>query len=70
MANAKSGVHVMQLKPISMTKNLIDGCKFVKWDEDTAVGVPVILKVDRKGFFLYWKDQNGVCSKMMIIIVI
>ncbi|KAH7646079.1 1-phosphatidylinositol 4 [Dermatophagoides farinae] len=59
MANAKSGVHVMQLKPISVPKSLIDGCKFVKWDEDTAIGVPVILKVDKKGFFLYWTDQNG-----------
>nr|XP_027200086.1 1-phosphatidylinositol 4,5-bisphosphate phosphodiesterase classes I and II-like [Dermatophagoides pteronyssinus] len=59
MANAKSGVHVMQLKPISIPKSLIDGCKFIKWDEDTAIGVPVVLKVDRKGFFLYWTDQNG-----------
>ncbi|XP_071037657.1 1-phosphatidylinositol 4,5-bisphosphate phosphodiesterase classes I and II isoform X2 [Parasteatoda tepidariorum] len=58
MAGAKSGVHVVQLKPISVPKSLVDGNKFVKWDDDAAVGTPVTLKVDNKGFFLHWTDQN------------
>ncbi|RWS31154.1 1-phosphatidylinositol 4:5-bisphosphate phosphodiesterase classes I and II-like protein [Leptotrombidium deliense] len=58
MASAKAGVHVVQLKPISVPKSLQEGDKFVKWDEDSTVGSPVILRVDPKGFFLYWTDQN------------
>ncbi|KAH6925223.1 hypothetical protein HPB50_002008 [Hyalomma asiaticum] len=33
MAGAKSGVHVLQLKPISVPKSLQEGNKFVKWDD-------------------------------------
>lgn len=58
MAGAKSTVHVVQLKPIVVPKSLQEGNKFVKWDDDSAVGIPVTLKVDKKGFFLYWTDQN------------
>ncbi|KAF8789783.1 1-phosphatidylinositol 4 like protein [Argiope bruennichi] len=58
MAGAKSGVHVVQLKPISVPKALVEGNKFIKWDDDSTVGTPVTLKVDEKGFFLYWTDQN------------
>ncbi|KAG8184639.1 hypothetical protein JTE90_022687 [Oedothorax gibbosus] len=58
MAGAKSGVHVVQLKPISVPKTLVEGNKFIKWDDDSTVGTPVTLRVDSKGFFLYWTDQN------------
>ncbi|XP_064483951.1 1-phosphatidylinositol 4,5-bisphosphate phosphodiesterase classes I and II-like isoform X1 [Ornithodoros turicata] len=58
MAGAKSGVHVLQLKPISVPKSLQEGSKFVKWDDDSALGTPVTLRVDKNGFFLYWTDQN------------
>ncbi|XP_075554338.1 phospholipase C at 21C isoform X2 [Dermacentor variabilis] len=58
MAGAKSGVHVLQLKPISVSKSLQEGNKFVKWDDDSALGTPVTLRVDKNGFFLYWTDQN------------
>ena len=33
MAGAKSGVHVVQLKPISVPKSLREGNKFIKWDD-------------------------------------
>lgn len=33
MAGAKSGVHVVQLKPISVPKSLLEGNKFIKWDD-------------------------------------
>lgn len=33
MAGAKSGVHVLQLKPICVSKSLQEGNKFVKWDD-------------------------------------
>ncbi|XP_067142019.1 1-phosphatidylinositol 4,5-bisphosphate phosphodiesterase classes I and II-like isoform X3 [Centruroides vittatus] len=58
MAGGKSTVHVVQLKPIVVPKSLQEGNKFVKWDDESTVGIPVTLKVDKKGFFLYWTDQN------------
>lgn len=58
MAGAKSGVHVVQLKPIHVTERLLSGNKFVKWDDDSTVGTPVTLKVDPRGYFLFWTDQN------------
>lgn len=58
MASAKAGVHVVQLKQIFVPQTLQDGNKFIKWDDDSGVGTPVTLRVDKKGFFLYWTDQN------------
>ncbi|KAI1295355.1 1-phosphatidylinositol 4,5-bisphosphate phosphodiesterase beta-3 [Halotydeus destructor] len=59
MASAKAGVHVIQLKPISVPLLLQDGYKFVKWDDDSTTGTPVTLRIDSNGFFLYWTDQNN-----------
>ncbi|XP_067009832.2 1-phosphatidylinositol 4,5-bisphosphate phosphodiesterase classes I and II [Anabrus simplex] len=58
MAGTKNTAHVVQLKPVDVPKSLQDGEKFIKWDEDSGVGVPVTLRVDKNGFFLYWVDQN------------
>ncbi|KAK3092878.1 hypothetical protein FSP39_008286 [Pinctada imbricata] len=58
MAGAKPGVHVVLLKPIAVPETLIKGNKFIKWDESSQTGTPVTLKVDPKGYILYWKDQN------------
>ncbi|XP_045495173.1 1-phosphatidylinositol 4,5-bisphosphate phosphodiesterase classes I and II isoform X2 [Colias croceus] len=46
------------LKPIEVPKPLQEGEKFIKWDEDSGTGLPVTLRVDPNGFFLYWTDQN------------
>ncbi|XP_045768316.1 1-phosphatidylinositol 4,5-bisphosphate phosphodiesterase classes I and II [Maniola jurtina] len=48
----------VSLKPIEVPKALQEGEKFVKWDEDSGTGLPVTLRVDPNGFFLYWTDQN------------
>ncbi|XP_052106026.1 1-phosphatidylinositol 4,5-bisphosphate phosphodiesterase classes I and II-like isoform X4 [Mytilus californianus] len=58
MAGAKPGVHVVQLRPIIVPECLIKGNKFIKWEESSATGVPVTLKVDPNGYILFWKDQN------------
>lgn len=58
MAGAKPGVHVVQLKPIVVPRTLQEGGKFIKWDDDSGQAVPVTLRVDKKGYFLYWTDQN------------
>ncbi|XP_021345453.1 1-phosphatidylinositol 4,5-bisphosphate phosphodiesterase beta-1-like isoform X4 [Mizuhopecten yessoensis] len=63
MAGAKPGVHAVQLRPICVPESLIKGNKFIRWDESSTIGTPVTLKVDPKGYILYWKDQNkGQCT--------
>ena len=37
MAGAKPGVHVVQLKPIDVPQALVNGNKFVKWDDVSNV---------------------------------
>ncbi|XP_059176401.1 1-phosphatidylinositol 4,5-bisphosphate phosphodiesterase classes I and II-like isoform X4 [Physella acuta] len=58
MAGAKPGVHVVQLRPISVPENLTKGNKFIMFNESSQLGTPVTLRVDEKGQILYWKDQN------------
>ncbi|PNF24811.1 1-phosphatidylinositol 4,5-bisphosphate phosphodiesterase classes I and II, partial [Cryptotermes secundus] len=58
MAGTKNTAHVVQLKPVEVPKCMQDGEKFIKWDEDSGVGTPVTLRVDKNGFYLYWVDQN------------
>ncbi|KAK9508250.1 hypothetical protein O3M35_007950 [Rhynocoris fuscipes] len=48
----------VQLKTLDVHKNLIEGEKFIKWDEDSVSGTPVTLRVDENGFYLHWIDQN------------
>jgi len=33
MADAKPGVHIVQLRPVVLPKYMLDGEKFIKWDE-------------------------------------
>ncbi|ESO90162.1 hypothetical protein LOTGIDRAFT_123959 [Lottia gigantea] len=58
MAGAKPGVHVVQIKPIVVPDSLQNGNKFIKWDDGSANGMPVSLRVDSKGHIIFWKDQN------------
>ncbi|KAG5846354.1 hypothetical protein ANANG_G00114040 [Anguilla anguilla] len=58
MAGAQPGVHALQLKPVSVSETLRKGSKFMKWDDDSTAVIPVILRVDPQGYFLYWTDQN------------
>jgi len=30
--------------------------------QDTNIGVPVTMRVDPKGYFVYWHDQNQVSN--------
>nr|XP_031290091.1 1-phosphatidylinositol 4,5-bisphosphate phosphodiesterase beta-1 isoform X1 [Camelus dromedarius] len=38
--------------------SLKKGTKFVKWDDDSTLVTPIILRTDPHGFFFYWTDQN------------
>lgn len=58
MAGAQPGVHALQLKPVCVSDSLKKGTKFVKWDDDSAIVTPIILRSDPQGFFFYWTDQN------------
>ncbi|XP_062547910.1 1-phosphatidylinositol 4,5-bisphosphate phosphodiesterase classes I and II isoform X1 [Armigeres subalbatus] len=48
----------VKLGTIEVPKALQDGEKFLKWDEESCTGTPVTVRVDAKGFYLYWVDQN------------
>ncbi|XP_075974138.1 1-phosphatidylinositol 4,5-bisphosphate phosphodiesterase classes I and II-like isoform X2 [Anticarsia gemmatalis] len=48
----------VSLKSLEVPTALQEGEKFIKWDEDSGTGLPVTLRVDPKGYFLYWTDQN------------
>uniref|UniRef100_A0A671MJY0 1-phosphatidylinositol 4,5-bisphosphate phosphodiesterase n=1 Tax=Sinocyclocheilus anshuiensis TaxID=1608454 RepID=A0A671MJY0_9TELE len=58
MAGAQPGVHALQLKRVSVPESLRTGDKFIKWDDDCTTVTPVTLRVDPRGYFLYWTDQN------------
>ncbi|KAJ8355439.1 hypothetical protein SKAU_G00182330 [Synaphobranchus kaupii] len=58
MAGAQPGVHALQLKPVSVSETLRKGSKFIKWGADSTAVIPVTLRVDPQGYFLYWTDQN------------
>uniref|UniRef100_A0AAG5DUH0 1-phosphatidylinositol 4,5-bisphosphate phosphodiesterase n=1 Tax=Anopheles atroparvus TaxID=41427 RepID=A0AAG5DUH0_ANOAO len=57
-AVAMNNPTAVKLGIMDVPKALQDGEKFIKWDEDSCNGTPVTLRVDVKGFFLYWVDQN------------
>ncbi|XP_016104873.1 1-phosphatidylinositol 4,5-bisphosphate phosphodiesterase beta-1 [Sinocyclocheilus grahami] len=58
MAGAQPGVHALQLKRVSVPESLRTGDKFIKWDDDCTTVTPVTLRIDPRGYFLYWTDQN------------
>uniref|UniRef100_G1RVN2 1-phosphatidylinositol 4,5-bisphosphate phosphodiesterase n=2 Tax=Nomascus leucogenys TaxID=61853 RepID=G1RVN2_NOMLE len=58
MAGAQPGVHALQLKPVCVSDSVKKGTKFVKWDDDSTIVTPIILRTDPQGFFFYWTDQN------------
>ncbi|CAI9153756.1 unnamed protein product [Rangifer tarandus platyrhynchus] len=58
MAGAQPGVHALQLKPVCVSDSLKKGIKFVKWEDDSTIVTPIILRTDPQGFFFYWTDQN------------
>ncbi|XP_067622681.1 1-phosphatidylinositol 4,5-bisphosphate phosphodiesterase classes I and II isoform X4 [Eurosta solidaginis] len=49
----------VSIGPVEVPKALQDGEKFIKWDDDSGSGTPVTMRVDPKGFYLYWIDQNN-----------
>ncbi|XP_054828199.1 1-phosphatidylinositol 4,5-bisphosphate phosphodiesterase beta-2 isoform X2 [Eublepharis macularius] len=46
------------LMPPEVKEYLTKGERFIKWDDDTTNASPVILRVDPKGFYLYWTFQS------------
>ncbi|XP_049302302.1 1-phosphatidylinositol 4,5-bisphosphate phosphodiesterase classes I and II isoform X1 [Bactrocera dorsalis] len=49
----------VSIGPVEVPKALQDGEKFIKWDDDSGTGTPVTMRVDPKGYYLYWIDQNN-----------
>ncbi|XP_060031082.1 1-phosphatidylinositol 4,5-bisphosphate phosphodiesterase beta-2 isoform X2 [Erinaceus europaeus] len=46
------------LQPPKVKAYLSQGERFIKWEDETAVASPVILRVDPKGYYLYWTYQS------------
>ncbi|XP_058149896.1 1-phosphatidylinositol 4,5-bisphosphate phosphodiesterase beta-2 isoform X2 [Dasypus novemcinctus] len=46
------------LLPPEVKAYLSQGERFIKWDDETAIASPVILRVDHKGYYLYWTYQS------------
>ena len=63
MAGAKPGVHIVQLKRVQVPKFMIEGEKFVKWDEVSylvpSYAHPVIIVVGKCGYL--FSEQTSLC---------
>ncbi|XP_021166158.2 1-phosphatidylinositol 4,5-bisphosphate phosphodiesterase beta-2 [Fundulus heteroclitus] len=46
------------LDPPVVKDFLVKGERFTKWSEDTTKTVPVTMKMDPKGFYVYWTNQS------------
>ncbi|XP_068961836.1 1-phosphatidylinositol 4,5-bisphosphate phosphodiesterase beta-2 [Petaurus breviceps papuanus] len=46
------------LLPPEVKGYLTRGERFIKWDDETSMASPVILRVDPKGYYLYWTYQS------------
>lgn len=46
------------LSPPDIKAYLTKGERFIKWDDETSTASPVILRVDSKGYYLYWTFQS------------
>ncbi|XP_066198791.1 1-phosphatidylinositol 4,5-bisphosphate phosphodiesterase beta-2 isoform X2 [Saccopteryx leptura] len=46
------------LQPPKVKAYLSQGERFIKWDDETTIASPVILRVDPKGYYLYWTYQS------------
>ncbi|XP_039993523.1 1-phosphatidylinositol 4,5-bisphosphate phosphodiesterase beta-2 [Xiphias gladius] len=46
------------LEPPEVKDYLVKGERFTKWSEDSTKTVPVIMKMDPNGFFVYWINQS------------
>ncbi|XP_074145363.1 1-phosphatidylinositol 4,5-bisphosphate phosphodiesterase beta-2 isoform X2 [Sminthopsis crassicaudata] len=46
------------LLPPEVKSYLTRGERFIKWDDETSVASPVILRVDPNGYYLYWTYQS------------
>ncbi|KAK1338921.1 hypothetical protein QTO34_019589 [Cnephaeus nilssonii] len=46
------------LLPPQVKAYLSQGERFIKWDDETTFASPVILRVDPKGYYLYWTYQS------------
>uniref|UniRef100_A0A3B3RLD0 1-phosphatidylinositol 4,5-bisphosphate phosphodiesterase n=1 Tax=Paramormyrops kingsleyae TaxID=1676925 RepID=A0A3B3RLD0_9TELE len=46
------------LEPPDVKDYLIKGDRFIKWTEESNRTSPVTMKMDPKGYYLYWTNQN------------
>ncbi|XP_034173659.1 phospholipase C at 21C isoform X1 [Osmia lignaria lignaria] len=69
MAGNKTTGSPLQFRPVEVSKQLQNGEKFLKWDEDSGIATPVTLRVDKFGFYLHWVDQHNEMEMLDIAII-
>ncbi|CAI9730545.1 1-phosphatidylinositol 4,5-bisphosphate phosphodiesterase classes I and II-like [Octopus vulgaris] len=58
MAGVETAVRQIELKWPNVPEQLIKGNKFLKWEEGSSSTTEILLRVDPKGYFLYWKIEG------------
>ncbi|XP_015706410.1 1-phosphatidylinositol 4,5-bisphosphate phosphodiesterase beta-3-like [Coturnix japonica] len=48
----------LPLEPPQVPAMLVQGSKFIRWEEDPPTRTLVTLRVDEDGFYLYWNGPN------------
>nr|AAF79180.1 phospholipase C [Doryteuthis pealeii] len=65
MAGVETAVRQIELKWPNVPEQLIKGDKFLKWEEGSSSFTEILLRVDPKGYFLYWKIEGKEDSQLL-----
>ncbi|XP_064359940.1 1-phosphatidylinositol 4,5-bisphosphate phosphodiesterase beta-3-like [Dromaius novaehollandiae] len=58
MAAPRPALGALPPEPPRVPETLVQGSKFIRWDEEPATRTLVTLRVDPDGFFLYWTGPS------------
>lgn len=65
MAGVETAVRQIELKWPKVPDQLIKGDKFLKWEEGSSSFIEILLRVDPKGYFLYWKIEGKEDTELL-----
>nr|BAB13760.1 phospholipase C [Watasenia scintillans] len=58
MAGVETAVRQIELKWPNVPEQLVKGDKFLMWEEDSSKTTEVLVRVDPKGYFIFWKIEG------------
>nr|CAA54275.1 Phosphatidylinositol-specific Phospholipase C [Loligo forbesii]prf//2121280A phosphatidylinositol specific phospholipase C [Loligo forbesii] len=65
MAGVETAVRQIELKWPNVPEQIIKGDKFLKWEEGSSSFTEILLRVDPKGYFLYWKIEGKEDTELL-----